>query len=387
MKETAKRLHLFTESVIREMTRIADQYGAINLSQGFPDFDPPKELVEAAVNALRSGYNQYGLTWGTKNFRTALAEKQSYFMGMPLEPDLHITATCGSTEAIMAALMTVCDPDDQVIIFSPVYENYIPDTILTGAKPIYVPLHPPDFQFDPEELRDAFDTGAKALILCNPSNPTGKVFTRQELEFIAALAQEYDAFIITDEVYEHIIYPPYQHTYIASLPEMFERTISCGSLSKTYAITGWRVGYTIAPEILTQGIRKVHDFLTIGAPTPLQEASVTALKFPQHYYTTLSNEYAQRKEIFLSALDEAGLKYVTPHGAYYVMVDISPFGFKDDTAFCRYLAKEIGVAAVPGSSFYPPTQDVPKNMIRLHFAKEKNTLLTAGKRLQQLKNL
>lgn len=384
MPQIAGRLERFSESVIREMTRLADQYGAINLSQGFPDFDPPQELIEAAARAVREGYNQYGQTWGIPAFRHALAQKQHHFMGLPLDPDQHITATCGSTEAILAAMMTVCNPGDKVIIFSPVYENYIPDTILAGATPIYLPLRLPDYTFDPDQLENAFQQGARALILCNPSNPTGKVFSSTELQVIAHLAQTYDAFIITDEVYEHIIYPPHKHTYIAALPGMFERTISCGSLSKTYAITGWRLGYAIAPSYLTEGIRKVHDYLTIGAPTPLQEAAVTALHFPPSYYTRLQEEYLARRNTFLASLQQLGLRYTEPQGAYYVMVDISPFGYGDDMEFCRFLTREIGVAAVPGSSFYPPSDDVPQHWIRMHFAKRIQTLEEAGKRLQKL---
>jgi len=386
MPKTASRLQQFTESVIREMTRVADEHGAINLAQGFPDFDPPDELIEAARLAVWEGHNQYGLTWGAKRFRDALARKQSRFMGLDLDPDVHITVTCGSTEAMMAALMATCNPGERVIVFSPVYENYVPDTILSGANPIYVPLYPPDFRYDPDELRDAFRRGAKVLVLCNPSNPTGKVFTPEELDIIARFAQEWDAIIITDEVYEHIVYSPHQHTYIASLPGMFERTISCGSLSKTYAITGWRLGYAIASPEITLGVRKVHDFLTIGAPTPLQEAAVTGLEFPDSYYQKLQQEYARRRGLFLDYLDRAGLSYVTPQGAYYVMVDISPFGFDDDTEFCIWLAREIGVAGVPGSSFYPNQGEVEpvKNLIRLHFAKRDETLLSAGERLLEL---
>ncbi len=388
MSQTAHRLTYFTESIIRDMTRVADEHGAINLAQGFPNFDPPVELIEAAVTALRTGHNQYGQTWGTPNFRRALAQKQSHFMGLEIDPDLHITVTCGGTEAMLAAFMTVINPGDKVIVFSPVYENYIPDSILSGAEPIYVPLHPPDFSLDPDELRTAFEMGARALILCNPSNPTGKVFSPDELQTIADLAQEFDAYVITDEVYEHIIYVPHRHTYMAALPGMFERTIATGSLSKTYAITGWRLGYAIASPAVTDGIRKVHDFLTIGAPTPLQEAAVTGLNFPESYYKQLQVEYTQRRDIFLDYLDRAGLGYTRPQGAYYVMLDISPFDFNDDTAFCYWLTDEIGVAAVPGGSFYPLTPDgVPPvtNMARIHFAKSDDVLVEAGERLLDIK--
>ena len=280
MPKTSGRLNQFTESVIRRMTRVANAHGAINLSQGFPDFDPPPELLQAGERAMREGPHQYAVTWGAPNFRAALARKQSRFMGLPLDPDAHFVVTCGSTEAMMAAMMTACHPSDKVIIFSPFYENYVADTILSGAEPIYVPLHPPDFCFDPEGLRRAFAQKPKALILCNPANPSGKVFTREELLFIAKLAEEHDTFVITDEVYEHIVYAPSEHVYFAALPGMFERTISCSSLSKTYSITGWRLGYVIAPPAVINEVRKVHDFLTVGAAAPLQEAAVTALGFP-----------------------------------------------------------------------------------------------------------
>jgi len=382
MPSTSSRTTLFTESVIREMTRVAEQYGAINLSQGYPDFDPPEALLAAAERALRGGFNQYAITWGASNFRQALATKLTRFMGLEILPDEHLTVTCGATEAMMAALMAVCNPGDKVIIFSPFYENYGADTILSGAEPLFVPLHPPDFLFDPDELRRAFQQGVKALVLCNPSNPSGKVFTRSELEYIAGLAQEYDTFIITDEVYEHIVYAPHQHTYIASLPGMFARTISCSSLSKTYAITGWRLGYAVAPPAISGSLRKVHDFLTVGAPAPLQEAAVTALGFPDSYYQQLLADYTERRDLFLGYLEAAGLRYTRPQGAYYVLIDISPFDYADDTQFCLWLAKEIGVAAVPGSSFF---RHQVNNLIRLNYAKRHETLHAVGERLLRLK--
>lgn len=382
MPKTANRLDLFTESVIREMTRVSNEYGSINLSQGFPDFDPPRELVDAAKKALDDGYHQYAITWGSKNFREALARKQKTFMGLDLDPDRHIVVTCGSTEAMMTAVMTACNPGDKVIVFSPYYENYGADTILTSAEPIYVPLRPPDFEFDPDELRKGFESGAKALILCNPANPSGKVFTRAELELIADLAIEFDAFVITDEVYEHIVFDPNEHVYIAGLPGMFEHTISCSSLSKTYSITGWRLGYVIASENVIASAKKVHDFLTVGAASALQEAAVTALDFPQSYYRRLKSDYTRRKDVFLKCLDDAGLTYTTPQGAYYVLVDVSEFGVTDDLAFCRYLAKDIGVAAVPGSSFF---KEPVNHLIRFHFAKREETLVEVGKRLKRLK--
>ncbi len=382
MPSISQRLDNFTESVIREMTRVSDGCGAINLSQGFPDFDPPAELVKAAKTALDAGFHQYAVTWGSPRFRKALAEKQRRWMGIDLDPDANIVVTCGSTEAMMTAMMTVCNPGDKVIVFSPFYENYGADTILTGAVPIYVPLTPPDFNFDPAELRRAFEQGAKALVLCNPSNPTGKVFTREELTLISELAIEFDAFVITDEVYEHIVYEPNEHIYIASLPGMFERTLSCSSLSKTYAITGWRLGYVIASEKVIGGAKKVHDFLTVGAAAPLQEAAVTALGFPDEYYEKLQRQYTELRDVFLHYLDQVGLPYTRPQGAYYVLVDISDFNAEDDTRFCRWLAQEIGVAAVPGSSFF---HEPVNHLIRFHFAKRKETLHAAGERLLRLK--
>lgn len=381
MPDIASRLNQFTESVIREMTRVAMAHNAINLSQGFPDFDPPAELVDAAKRALDRGFHQYAVTWGAPNFRQALARKQRRFMEIDIDPDANVVVTCGGTEAMMTAMMTACNPGDRVIVFSPFYENYGADTILCGAEPVYVPLRPPDFRFDPDELRRAFERGVKALVLCNPSNPSGKVFSREELVLIADMAKAYDAFVITDEVYEHIVYPPHRHTYMAGLPDMFNRTISTSSLSKTYSITGWRLGYVIAPAAVIQGARKVHDFLTVGAAAPLQEAAVTALDFPPSYYFELQAGYIRRRDCFLGWLDRAGLRYTKPQGAYYVLVDISDFGFENDTAFCRWMAEEIGVAAVPGSSFFKEPVD---HLIRFHFAKTEKTLDAAGERLMRL---
>jgi aminotransferase len=381
MAQIAERLSGFTESVIREMTRVANAHDAINLSQGFPDFQPAAELVEAARDALAGDYHQYAITWGAPLLREALAKKQSRYMGIELDPEANIVITCGSTEAMMAAMMTACNPGDKVVVFSPFYENYTADTILAGAEPIYVPLRPPDFRFDPVELRGAFLKRPKALILCNPSNPTGRVFSLDELTQIAELAREFDTFVITDEVYEHIVYAPHRHTYIASLPGMFERTISCGSLSKTYAITGWRLGHVIAPPEVIEGVRKVHDFLTVGAAHPLQIAAVTALNFPEIYYQQLAQDYARRRDILLGYLNQTGLPYFEPEGAYYVLVDISRFGYEDDTEFCLWLAKEIGVAAVPGSSFF---REPVNHLMRLNFAKREETLVAAGERLLKL---
>lgn len=382
MAQLSNVLDGFSESVIRKMTRIANKYDAINLSQGFPDFDPPKEIIESLKTVAENGPHQYEVTWGSQLFRESLAKKQEKFIGIDIDPDKNIVVTCGSTEAMMVAMHTVCNPGDKVIIFSPFYENYTADTILTGAEPIYVPLIPPEFNFDKKVLREAFEQGAKALILCNPSNPTGKVFTKEELEYIAKLSIEFDTFVITDEVYEHLVYPPYKHTYIASLPNMKERTINCSSLSKTYSITGWRLGYIIASENIINVCKKVHDFLTVGAAAPLQKAAVTGLDFGDEYYENLTNYYDKKRKLFLDGLDKIGLKYYAPQGAYYVLVDISEFKEKDDNKFCEWMIKNIKVAAVPGSSFF---REPVNNYIRFHFAKKDETLKEALKRLEKLK--
>ncbi|MCU1268749.1 MAG: aminotransferase [Acidobacteriaceae bacterium] len=383
MPKTSYRTSRFGESVIRGMTRLANECGAINLSQGYPDFDPPEVVLQAAERAARAGPHQYAVTWGAPNFRAALAHKQSRFMGLAIDAEENIVVTCGSTEAMMVAMMTACNPGDKVIVFSPFYENYAADAILCGAEPIHVTLHPPAFGFDSDELQRAFEQKPKALVLCNPANPSGKVFTRDELLFIAKLAEEHDTFVLTDEVYEHIVYEPHQHTYFASLPGMFERTLSCSSLSKTYSMTGWRLGYVIASHTVINEARKVHDFLTVGAAAPLQEAAVTALELPDSYYKELQALYAKKRATFLDYLDAAGLVYTEPQGAYYVMVDISEFGWKSDVAFCEWMAREVGVAAVPGSSFFHKPVN---HLIRLHFAKRSETLAAAGERLLRLRN-
>lgn len=382
MKELSKRTKTFTDSVIRRMTRIANQYDAINLSQGFPDFDPPKEILNRLEQVAHEDFNQYAITWGAQNFRDALAKKQSKYMNLDLDSNKNIVITCGSTEAMMAAMMSVCDPNDKVIVFSPFYENYGADTILCGADPIYVPLHPPVFNFDREELENAFKQNPKALILCNPSNPCGKVFSKEELEYIASLAIKYDTYVITDEVYEHIVYAPYKHTYFASLPGMFERTISCSSLSKTYSITGWRLGYCIAPENIIEQIKKVHDFLTVGAAAPLQEAAVVGLEFSDAYYDELQKLYTHKKDLFINGLKELNIPHTEPQGAYYVMADISEFGYDSDLDFCVDLIKNVGVAAVPGSSFFKEEEN---RYIRFHFAKKDETLLAALDRLKDMR--
>lgn len=382
MKELSKRTKTFTDSVIRRMTRIANQYDAINLSQGFPDFDPPKEILSRLEQVAHEDFNQYAITWGAQNFRDALAKKQSKYMNLDLDSNKNIVITCGSTEAMMAAMMSVCDPNDKVIVFSPFYENYGADTILCGANPIYVPLHPPVFNFDKKELENAFKQNPKALILCNPSNPCGKVFSKEELEYIASLAIKYDTYVITDEVYEHIVYAPYKHTYFTSLPSMFERTISCSSLSKTYSITGWRLGYCIAPENIIEQIKKVHDFLTVGAAAPLQEAAVVGLEFSDAYYDELQKLYTHKKDLFINGLKELNIPHTEPQGAYYVMIDISEFGYDSDLDFCVDLIKNVGVAAVPGSSFFKEEEN---RYIRFHFAKKDETLLAALDRLKDMR--
>ena len=383
MQSLSERTASFTDSVIRRMTRISLQYDAVNLSQGFPDFEPPKEILDRLAQVAYEGYHQYSITWGAQDFREALAAKQSRYMGRTIDPNSEIVTTCGSTEAMMAAMMTVTNPGDKVVIFSPFYENYGADTILSGAEPIYVPLTPPDFRFDPNVLEDAFRQHPKALVLCNPSNPCGKVFTREELETIAALAAKYDVYVITDEVYEHIVYAPHRHTYFAALPGMWERTISCSSLSKTYSITGWRLGYIIAPPEIIDRAKKVHDFLTVGAAAPLQEAVIPGLKFGQEYYDDLLAKYTHKKELFLKGLDDLHIVHNDPEGAYYVLLDISEFGYDSDLKFCEDLARLVGVGAVPGSSFF---REPVNHLIRFHFAKKDETLLNALNRLESLRS-
>lgn len=382
MRELSSRTANFTDSVIRRMTRIAMKYGAVNLSQGFPDFDPPKEITDRLAEAAKTGPHQYALTWGAQNFREALAKKVEHFSGMKVDPDSEIVVTCGSTEAMMAAMMSVTNPGDKVVIFSPFYENYGADTILSGAEPVYVPLVPPEFHFDAGVLEEAFKTGAKAIVLCNPSNPCGKVFTYDELKIIADLAIKYDAYVITDEVYEHIVYAPNKHIYMATLPQMRERTIICNSLSKTYSITGWRLGYVIANPVITDRVKKVHDFLTVGAAAPLMEAAVAGLEFSDEYYRELQAHYTHMKELFVGGLKQLGFTFSEPQGAYYVLVDVSEFGVKDDVKFCEWLAQYVGVAAVPGSSFFK--EDV-HHLIRFHFAKKDDTLKEALSRLSHLR--
>ena len=383
MKRLSERTAGFTDSVIRRMTRVSNQYNAINLSQGFPDFEPPEEITDRLAEIAGIGPHQYALTWGAQNFREALAKKQEHFYGMKVDPDSEIVVTCGSTEAMMAAMMSVCNPGDKVVIFSPFYENYGADTILSGAEPIYVSLKPPAFTFDGDELEAAVkQPGVKALILCNPSNPCGKVFTVEELKLIAELAIKYDIYVITDEVYEHIVYRPYAHTCIAMLPGMRERTIICNSLSKTYSITGWRLGFVMASPEITDRVKKVHDFLTVGAAAPLMEAAVVGLQFPDSYYEGLREHYTHMKKLFTEGLQEIGLRFTDPQGAYYVLVDISEFGYESDLLFCEELARKVGVGAVPGSSFF---REPENRYIRFHFAKQDATLQKALERLADIR--
>lgn len=382
MPATSRRTAVFTESVIREMSRVAARHGAINLAQGFPDWDPPAALLQAAREAIDDSRHQYAVTWGSPELREALAAKLARFTGLPVDPERELVVTCGATEAMMVAMMTVCDPGDRVGLFSPFYENYNADAILAGARAVHVPLHPPHYRFDPDELRRAFASGLKAFVLCNPSNPCGRVFTPAELQRIADLAEEFDVFVLTDEVYEHIVFPPHRHTYFSALPGMAQRTLMCSSLSKTFAITGWRLGYVhAAPEIIAQA-RKVHDFLTVGAAAPLQHAVVTALRFPPEYYTGLAAEYAASRDVLLGYLDQTGLPYTRPEGAYFVMVDISRFGHANDVDFAHWMAREIGVAPVPGSSFFAHPEH---RYVRLNFAKRPATLHAAGERLLRLR--
>lgn len=381
----AHRVNFFTESVIREMTRLANQYGAINLAQGMPDFDTPQELKDAACRAIQDGFNQYAITWGAPALRQAIAEKARRFNGIACDPAENITVCCGATECMMATMLAVINPGDEVIIFQPFYENYGPDALLSGAKPVWVSLHPPDWHFDPDELRRAFNKNTKAIIINTPNNPTGHVFTREELSLIAELCVEHDVYALTDEIYEHIIYSDRPHISIATLPGMAERTVTISGLSKTFSMTGWRLGYCIASREITNGIRKVHDFLTVGAPHPLQVAGVAALALPDPYYETLRNDYRRRRDLILSYLHEAGFELHEPEGAYYVMTDIAPFGWDNDVEFVQWMVEKVGVAAVPGSSFYSPPE-AGRTKVRFMFAQKEETLHAAGERLLKIKD-
>jgi len=374
----------FTESVIREMTRLALQHGAVNLSQGFPDFAAPTEIKRAAQDAIAADINQYAITWGAKSLRNAIAEKFERTGGFTIDPEREITVCCGSTEAMMSTMMAIINPGDEVVVFEPFYENYGPDAILSGATPRFVKLHPPDWRFDPVELAAAFTPATKAIILNTPNNPTGKVFERAELEAIRDLCVRWNTFAITDEIYEHMLYDGAKHISMATLDGMRERTITINALSKTYSVTGWRVGWAIAPPEVTSAIRKVHDFLTVGAAAPLQEAGAMALKSPPSYYENLAKEYLARRDRLLGILTGSGFRCFKPHGAYYIMTDISAFGFPDDIAFAKYLVKDIGVAAVPGSSFYRNPAD-GRTHLRFTFCKTEKTFQAAAERLAKLK--
>ena len=383
----SKRVQGFTESVIREMTRVSAQYGGVNLAQGFPNFPPPRELVEAAHRALDGDFHQYAITWGARNLREAIAAKFERFYGRRVDPDRQVTVCCGSTEAMLATLLAVLDPGDEIVIFEPFYENYGPGSIISGAKPVFVPLEPPDFSFDPERLARAFNPRTRAIIFNTPNNPTGKVFTRRELEIIAELCQRHDVIAITDEIYEHMVYDGYQHIPIATLPGMWDRTVTISGVSKSYSVTGWRIGYTISSPEIADGIRRAHDFITVGAPAPLQEAAVTALNLPMAYYDTLRETYQARRDLLRGLLDKAGFKTFEPRGAYYILTECAHFleryGLPDDTAFAMYLIKEVGVATVPGSSFYAHPE-LGRTKIRFCFPKTDDVLLEAGQRLQRL---
>lgn len=382
---TSEKASRFTESVIREMSRLAAKHQAVNLAQGFPDFPCPPELKEAACKAIHEDVNQYAITWGDKLFREAIAEKSGRYLGMSINPETNVTVTCGATEAMAATMLATVDPGDEVIVFEPYYENYGPDAILAGASPRFVNLYPPEWTFDEEELRRAFNPRTKAIIINTPHNPTGKVFSKQELEFIASLCQKWGVLAFTDEIYEHILYDGHTHVAMGSLPGMEELTVTINGLSKTYSITGWRVGYIIAPAAITDAIRKVHDFLTVGAAAPLQRAGVAAMNLPDEYYRVLAETYEEKRDAMLSVLDSSGVRYFRPQGAYYVFCDISDFGYKTDIEFTHFLLKDIGVAVVPGSSFFS-SAELGHRYVRFCFSKKPETLEAAKARLMKLKD-
>src|SRR5881392_465302 len=387
-RRVSRKAGLFTESVIREMTLESMKYGAVNLSQGFPDFPAPDDIKHVAMQAIDNDVNQYAITWGAKDFREAIARKTKWYLGFEIDPETEITVTCGSTEGMIAAMMATVDPGEEVIVFEPFYENYAPDAILSDARPRYVPLRAPDWTFDAAELRAAFNPKTRAIIICNPNNPTGKVFTRDEMEFIGELCREFDALCFTDEIYEHILYPregaEIEHISMAQIQGMRERTVIVNSMSKTYSVTGWRVGYCIASPEITSAIRKVHDFLTVGAAAPLQKAGAYALSLPAAYYDQLQSQYRVRRDMILPQLEQAGFGTFSPDGAYYIMTDISAFGFKDDVEFTRHLIREVGVACVPGSSFYSdPLKG--SQQVRFCFCKKDETLMLAAERLTRLR--
>lgn len=383
-KHASNKASQFQESVIREMSRLAAQYKAVNLAQGLPDFPCPPELKDAASKALFADINQYAITWGDKPLRDAIAEKTARYLGIKCDPETQITVTCGATEAMVATMLALVDPGEEVVVFEPFYENYGPDAILSGASPRYVPMHPPDWTFNEKDLEAAFNNKTRAIILNTPHNPTGKVFSREELELIAKLCQKWGVLAFTDEIYEHILYDGARHIGLASLAGMEDRTVTINSLSKTYSVTGWRVGWAIASPELTLPIRKVHDFLTVGSPAPLQRAGVTAINLDQHYYDELATEYDERRKYMLETLDLIGIKYFNPQGAYYTFCDISSFGFKSDLAFTEHLVKEIGVAVVPGASFFGPSAELGNKYVRFCFSRQMDTLQKARERLTAL---
>lgn len=388
--QATKTLHVsrkaqqFTESVIREMTRLALEHGALNLAQGFPDFAAPREVKEAAVEAIRADVNQYSITWGAVDFRRAVAERFERDTGLAINPERELTVCCGATEAMISSLLAIVDPGDEAVVFEPFYENYGPDSIICGARPRFVSLRPPDWTFDPDELAAAFNEHTRVIILNTPNNPTGKVFTRAELEMIAELCQRWEAYAVSDEIYQYLVYDGARHVSISTLPGMRERSITINSMSKTYSVTGWRVGYAVAPPEVSNAIRKMHDFITVGAPAPLQEAGAVALRMPGAYYEKIRQEYAARRDRFLPALERAGFRCFKPQGAYYIMTDISGLGFKNDVDFARYLVKNIGVAAVPGSSFYS-RPELGSQQIRFCYSKTDSTLDQAAERLARLR--
>jgi aspartate/methionine/tyrosine aminotransferase len=390
MNRMSERVQGFTESVIREMTRVVNQHGGVNLAQGMPNFPPPKEVLEAAHRAIDGDFHQYAITWGTPSLRRAIADKYRAFYGMAIEPDLHVTVCCGSTETMLSTLLAVLNPGDEVIIFEPFYENYGPGCIISGAVPRFVPLEPPHFTFDPDRLRQAVTPRTKAIVFNSPNNPTGKVFSRAELQIIADVCLQHDLLAVTDEIYEHIVYDGLGHTPIATLPGMAERTITISGISKSYSVTGWRVGYAVAPPDISVGIRRAHDFVTVGAPHPLQEAAVTALRLPEPYYAYLRESYQARRDLLWRYIESAGFVAWKPEGAYYILTDVAHFmkqvGVHDDTAFAMYLIKEIGVATVPGSSFYAH-RELGRTKIRFCFPKTDDMLHDAGERLQKLRAL
>jgi aminotransferase len=381
----SRKAQQFTESVIREMTRLALRHGAVNLAQGFPDFPAPAEVKDAAVRAVQADINQYAITWGAREFRRAIAERFEKDSGLAIDPEQEVTVCCGATEAMIASLLAVVNPGEEAVVFEPFYENYGPDAIISGAVPRFVPLRPPDWTFDPEELASAFNERTRALILNTPNNPTGKVFSQEELETIAGIVRRSNAYVLTDEIYQYLVYEGRRHISMASLPGMRERTITINSMSKTYSVTGWRVGYAIAPPQITNAIRKMHDFLTVGAAAPLQQAGITALRLDEDYYHKLRDNYLKRRNRLLEALEEAGFKCFKPYGAYYIMTDISGFGFADDIAFTRHLIEKVGVAPVPGSSFYSD-RSLGSQQVRFTFCKKESTLDEAAQRLQKLRS-